>query len=177
MQLISEEKMKATAMYRRWAYMVVAIIASLLISVSPTYSFMPDQGTFSVRSFSMTKTKVIVTQTLKDTGIKRVLATRSVAGIYVCFWAMLLGSITCFLMFYSSRIRIYSCFFTIGAAGLYYVFLVYYALRISGEQYCTLAPTWTVILPAIVLEMMILVFRNVTRYGTYLEEVTDEETD
>ena len=60
-------------------------------------------------------------------------------------------------------------------AGAYYILLVYYALRIEEDFYATLSPTWIVILPAIVLQLMLLIRRETVR--TIKAEDTNEETE
>jgi hypothetical protein len=65
------------------------------------------------------------------------------------------------------------CYLTIAAAAAYYICLIVYALQISGH-YATLAPTWTAFLPAIVLEAMALLRRNLQVYGHYFDDVYEE---
>ena len=167
------EKAKIVAMYRRWAYMATAIIASALLTVHPPFSFHSDEGFIYVRSFSMTLQEVIVTQTELKTGIVHDTEHISVIGLYYCYRAMLIGSFLCLLCFIHVRARKVMAYLTIAAAVAYYVLLIIYALQISGH-YATLAPTWTVFLPAIVLEVMALLVRNLNVYGHYFDDVFEE---
>ena len=147
--------------FRRWTYMAVAIVAALMLQVKPVFSFQEDKGIIYVRSFTMDQQTFQVTQTEMATGISTVTDTMSVKGFYYCYKAMLWGSILCFLCFFSWKGRIWISFFTAVIAGSYYVLMIYYAVQISDNQFATLYPTWTAILPAIVCQMMLLVRRNV----------------
>ena len=161
-------------MYRRWAYMAIAVLAAILMTAKAPFSFQEDKGIIYVRSFSMDLQTMVVTQTELETGVAQVTATMSVAGLYYCYWIMLFGSLACLIFMIHPKGRLVMCDITMIAAGVYYVLLVIYALRISDAQYATLAPTWAAFMPAVVLEMMILVHRNVLKYGHFLDETPEE---
>ena len=118
------------AMYRRWIYMAVAIIAAALMPLKPVFSFQDDKGIIFVRSFSMTETQLVVTQTELETGISHVKNTMSVRGLFYCYLAMLAGSVLTLLCFFNDEWRVWICTFTALVAGLYYVLMV---LRIKSE--------------------------------------------
>lgn len=170
-----DDKIRKTAMYRRWAYMAVAILAILLMKSGPAFSFADDKGIIYVRSFSMDMEQLEVTQTELATGVGHTTAVMSVKGLYYCYWAMLIGSIAALLSVMGKRWRLRFCVFTIIAAGVYYILLIYYAMQISEDFFATLLPTWTVFLPAVVLEMMVLTLRNIRNYGHYLDEENANE--
>ena len=167
------------AMYRRWVYMVVAIVAAALIPMKPVFSFQTDRGIIYERSFSMDDRTFYVVQTELDTGKAHLVATMPVKGLRYCYLAMLWGSILCLLCFYPEwRVwvcvffypewRVWVCVFTAVAAGMYYVLMAYYAVVIAEDYYATLYPNYMAILPAVVLQMMVLTRRNV------IKQINDE---
>lgn len=158
----NEEKKRALrALYRRWAYMVLAVIASALLFTRPVFSFQEDRGIKYVRSFSMTDRYFFVTQTELDTNRSQTNATMSVRALYYCNLVMLWGTILCLLCFFDNRWRVNIATVTAFVSGAYYVIMVYYALRIADDYYATLYPNIMAFLPAIVCQMMILTRRNV----------------
>ena len=48
-------------------------------------------------------------------------------------------------------------------AGIYYVLMVFYALRMSDNHYATLYPNVIALLPAVVLQMMVFLRHNIIR--------------
>ncbi len=155
------EKRILYAMYRRWAYMAIAIIATMVMLEYPMFRFHEDRGIKYVRSFSIEGTTFCVTQTEMDTGISQITATMSVKGLYYCNKLMLWGTILCFLCFFSNRWRIRIAVVTAIIAGAYYAFMAYYAIRIADDHYATLSLNITAILPAIVCQMMVLTWHNI----------------
>ena len=151
------------AMYRRWAYMAVAILASAVLLDCSVFNFQDDTGIIYIRSFSMNQQVFTVTQTELSTGLSHVWDTMSVKGLYYCVKAMMWGSILCFLCFFSSRWRMRIAILTAFVAGAYYIFLVYYAIKISDLHYATFYPNWKSFLPAVVCQLMILTRTNVIR--------------
>ena len=57
------------AMYRRWAYMVVAILVSTWLLDATVFNFEDDKGILYIRSFDMNQEEFVVTQTELDTGL------------------------------------------------------------------------------------------------------------
>lgn len=163
------EKRSFKAMYRRWIYMAIAILAAALLPVKPVFLFQEDKGIIYVRSFSMDQKEFVVTQTEMKTGIEQITATMSVKGLYYCYKVMLWGTILCLLCFYRRRWRIAICTAVTVVAGIYYALMIYYAIRMADLHYATLYPSWTAILPAIVLQMMLMTRQNV------INSVTDDE--
>lgn len=155
------------AMYRRWVYMAVAIVAAALLPMKPVFSFQTDKGIIYERSFSMDDRTFYVVQTELDTGKAHLVATMPVKGLRYCYLAMLWGSILCLLCFYPEW-RVWGCVFTAVAAGMYYVLMAYYAVVIAEDYYATLYPNYMAILPAVVLQMMVLTRRNV------IKQINDE---
>ena len=160
------------AMCRRWLYMVIAIIAAALMPLKPVFSFQDDKGIIYVRSFSMTDKVFWVTQTEMGTGIAHVTNSMSVKGLHYCFLAMLFGSVLSLLCFFNDEWRAWICLLTAVAAGLYYVLMAVYAIRIADNFYATLYPNYMAILPAVVLQMMILTRQSVIHT---IMSVTEEE--
>ena len=158
-----ETKRAWRAMYRRWAYMIIAILAAAALTTRPVFSFHEDKGIRYVRSFSMTQTQFYVTQTELDSHIPEITASMSVKGLYYCNKVMLWGAILCLLCFFSHVWRIRIAILTAVAAGAYYAFMIYYALRMADLHYATLYPNAMALLPAIVCQMMVLTRHNVLR--------------
>lgn len=148
-------------MYRRWSYMVLAIIAAAVLINKPIFRFQSDKGIIYVRSFSMDEKNFVVTQTELATGLEEVTEVMSVKWLYYCNKLMLWTSILCFLCFFSFRGRLVLADLTMILAGAYYVLVLYYAMKISDWHYATLYPNWAVFLPAVVLQCMVLTHRNV----------------
>ena len=151
------------AMYRRWAYMVVAILVSTWLLDAAVFNFEDDKGILYIRSFDMNQEEFVVTQTELDTGLSHPWARMSVKGLYYCDKVMQWGCIACLLCFFSNRWRVRIATFTALIAGLYYVLLIYYAMQISDAHYATFYPNFKVFLPAVVCQLMVLVRQNVIR--------------
>ena len=160
------------AMYRRWIYMVIAIAASACLFQRPVFNFQEDKGIIYIRSFSMDQHTFYVTQTDIKTGQQEITETMSVAMLYFCNKIMLWGCILCLLCFFSDQGRMIIAILTAIVAGAYYVLMVYYAIRMSDMHYATLYPDWISVLPAVVIEMMILVRHNLVRSLIYLDDIS-----
>ena len=161
-------------MLRRWIYMSIAIIAAALLGTRPVFNFQSDTGMLYTRSFSMEDQKqFVVTQRELSTGAEEVAAILSVKGLYYCSKAMLLGSMLCLLCFFSYRGRMTLIFVTVAAAGLFYILMIVYAIRMTDQHYATLYPNFAAIWPAIVLQAMLLTRSNMIREKI---DEADEET-
>lgn len=161
-------------MLRRWIYMSIAIIAAALLGTRPVFNFQSDTGMLYTRSFSMEDQKqFVVTQRELSTGAEEVAAILSVKGLYYCSKAMLWGSMLCLLCFFSYRGRMTLIFVTVAAAGLFYILMIVYAIRMTDQHYATLYPNFAAIWPAIVLQAMLLTRSNMIREKI---DEADEET-
>lgn len=174
---MAEDKTKKIAMYRRWAYMAIAILAAALLPLSSPLSFLQDEGIIYLRSFTMNQERFMMLQTNLESGVTEVAATMPVKGLYYCYWVMLIGAIGALLCMMSPYARLWMCDITMVAAGAYYVLLIIYALRIGDVYFPTIGVSWGTFLPAIVLEMMVLTHGNVHRYGHYLDDEIEGEED
>ena len=154
-----------SAMYRRWAYMVIAIVASAFMFTRPVFSFQQDKGIIYVRSFSMDQKRFYVTQTEMKTGATEITAVSSVKWLYYCNKAMLWGSILCFLCFFSNPVRLGITYAVAAISGFYYVLMVYYSMYLSDLHYATISPNFMAIFPGIVCAMMVLTGKNIIRDG------------
>ena len=170
----STENSQFSIIYRRWAYMLIAILASAVLFVKPVFTFQSDKGILYVRSFSMDQQTFYVTQTSLSDGVAEITDTMSVKWLYYLNKVMLWGSILCFLCFFHSKVRILLTYLVAGSAGAYYVMMMYYALQISDLHYATLSPNYMAILPAIICYCMIMTGRNVIQ-DTVAQ--ADEERD
>ena len=154
--------------------MSIAIIAAALLGTRPVFNFQSDTGILYTRSFSMEDQKqFVVTQRELSTGAEEVAAIMSVKGLYYCSKAMLWGSILCLLCFFSYRGRMTLIFVTVAAAGLFYILMIVYAIRMTDQHYATLYPNFAAIWPAIVLQAMLLTRSNMIREKI---DEADEET-
>jgi len=157
-------------MYRRWAYMVVAIIASVFLFSRPVFNFQEDKGIIYIRSFSMNSSEFVVTQTELATGAEHITATMSVKGLYYCNQVILVGTILCLLCFFKRSWRVWLCNMTATACGVYYLLMIYYAMQMSDLHYATLYPNMMSLVPAVILQMVILTRKSVIASGHKLED-------
>jgi len=169
----TERKINTHALVRRIIYMVIAIAASALLFTRPVFRFQDDKGIIYVRSFAMDEKTFVVTQTELSTGIQQEVATVSVKGLYYCNKVMLWGCILCFLCFFSRNWRMRIAVATAVVAGVYYALMAHYAITISDTQYATLYPTLMAVLPAIVLQMMIMTRHNILSCIAEEDELPD----
>jgi hypothetical protein len=153
------------AMYRRWLYMLLAIAASYFLFTRPVFDFQDDKGILYVRSFSMDQHTFYVTQTSLQTGTAELTAVMSVNGLYYCNKAILYGCVLSLLCFFSRRARVWTCTITAVLCGAYYLLMIYYAIKISDVHYATVSPSWMSVVPAIILELMVLTRQNVIISG------------
>ena len=169
----TERNFNTRAFIRRIIYMTVAIVASAMLFTRPVFKFQEDKGIIYIRSFSMDEKVFEVTQTEIETNITKVVNTVSVKGLYFCNIAMLCGSILCFLCFFSRRWRMRIAIGTAVAAGVYYAFMAYYALMMVDSHYATLYPSFMAILPAIVMQMMVMTRHNIISCMDEEDEMPD----
>lgn len=159
-------------MLRRWLYMCIAIVAALFLFTRPVLKFQEDKGIKYVRSFTMDEKTFVLTQRPLEGETAPIDTVMSVKGLYYCNQVMLWGCILCFLCFFSNRWRGIIAVLTAVSAGVYYIFLIYYAVRISDDFYATLYPTFMAFLPAVVLQMMVMTRHNVLRTVIHQAEST-----
>jgi len=143
--------------------MLLAIIASGLLLKHPVLSFQEDKGIIYTRSFSMDAKVFYVIQTKLDTGAEEVTATMSVAGLYYTAWAMIITCIACLVCVLNPKWRMLLSVLAATIAGVYYILMIYYAIAITDNHYTTLYPNFYALLPAIALQCMLLVRRDVAR--------------
>ena len=179
MESHSEDRIRLVAMYRRWAYMAVAMVATLLLSVAPPYRFKGDEGIIYDRSYSLNMHEVVRTQVIqehaKDDVTPEVMKVEvgSIEGLYYMYKVLFWSLIACFLLFYPTKLRWYLSLVIVLEAAFFYILYIHYVLNVSDSD-VTLGPTWMVILPGIVIAMMIQLNRNVSRYGNYFDDIVDE---
>ena len=168
------ENSNRNAILRRLAYMAVAILAAALLPVRAVFHFQDDRGIIYVRSFSIDQKVFVMTQTELGTGAATVRETMPVKGLYYCYRVMLWGSILCLLCFFNSRWRIALCDIVALTAGVYYILIIIYAMRIADTYFATFYPdVIAMLLPALVLQGMILTRHSVVR--SRVDEADDME--
>lgn len=155
--------MKLKQIYLRWIYMSVAIVLSWLLSLQPAYILQSEKGIFSTRHYQIDQNNVTVIQTGFEDQIDVVMEVISIKGLHICQQLMFWGSLLCFLSFFSDIWRQRLAIITAVFAGVYYGFFVYYAVHIVDLYFPTLWPTWTIVLPGIIIELMILVRKSIIR--------------
>lgn len=168
-----QEKNALKAIFRRWIYMAIAILASALMPLKPVFSFHEDKGIIYIRSYSMDQYKFTMTETSLETGAATISGTTSVRWLYYVNIIMLILCILCLLCFFSHRWRIWICNATIVLCGVYYALMIYYLMHIGETFNATLSPNFMALLPAVVLQMMILTRHNVIQ--SEMDEAEEEE--
>ena len=148
---------------KRTAYVLIAIFATVLLLTRPVFSFQEDTGIIYIRSFSMDAKTFYVTQTDIKSGVEEITDIMSVMGLHLCALMMLITCVACLLCFFSNKWRMILCIIAACLAGLYYLLMMYYAIEMTDKYYATLYPNLIAILPALVLQMMLLVRREIAR--------------
>lgn len=165
--------MNQNAVFWRMVYMTIAIAATLLLQQHPVLSFQSDIGIIYERSFQMDATHFWVTQTDLQTGAQEVTASTSLALLNYCNKAMFYCCLLCFLTFFSQRWRLVVALITAFVSGAYYLLITYYALKLADLHYVTISPNVYVILPAVVIQAMILLRTNIQKEWSSADESYD----
>ena len=137
-------------MKKRLVYMLVALVAAVLLNYLPSVSFLSDKGILYNRSYTIDQHLFQVLQTNLQNGLTEVSSVQSVEGLWYCYTAL-----------WVSCLLVLLCFFSIVLAGGYYALFLYYIVGIVGEYFPTPYPHIGIILPAIIIQMMILVRRTI----------------
>ena len=145
----------------RWVYIGIAVIASVLLLCRPVFSFQQDKGILYTRHYKIDNKKVTVIQTGLEDHIEYVLETRSIIALHVLGHLMLWSSVAVLLLFFDPIRQHQATLLPIVFAALYYVFVIYYAVDITDRFFATLYPSWPVLMPAVVIEMMVLVRKGI----------------
>ena len=163
------------ALRKRGLYMVLALVAAIVLLFEPVFSFQQDKGIKYVRSFTMKQKVVLVTQTELENGVSEVVETMSIRGLHYCAWALILACVSCLVCSIDDRRCMQLCLIGISLAGLYYLLMIYYAIQIVDDFYATLYPNFFALLPAVIIELLILVRRSIAH--NLIIENTDEEEE
>lgn len=175
----SDNRMRKIAMYRRWAYIAIALFATWMLSVAPPFVFKGDEGIIYDRSYSMNIHEVVRTQVIQEhakdevTPYRTTVVVGSVKGLYYMYKIMWWSIIACFLIFYPTKVRWYMSLIVVLEAAAFYVLYFHYILNVSDSD-VTLGPSWMVIFPAVVIVSMVLLNRNIARYGNYFDDIIDD---
>ncbi|MBR3408215.1 MAG: DUF4293 family protein [Paludibacteraceae bacterium] len=159
--------------YKRWLFMLVAIAAAMVLRYVPVFEFQGDKGVISNRTYEMDQKNFYAWQTNFDTNERVIVGVVSVKGLYYCDLAMIGTSILCLLCFFSDRWRIWLTLITVLLCGAYYALMAYYAMHISDEWFPTIYPTLAAILPAVVLEAMVLTRKSLLHEIRHTDELLD----
>lgn len=152
-----------SGIYKRLVLMLIALVAAITLLNVPVFNFQGDKGVISNRTYEMDKKNFYVYQTDFETHETTTVGIVSVKGLYYCNLLMIATSILCLLCFFSDSWRIYLSLITVLLAGIYYALMIYYAVKISNEWYPTLYPNLAALLPAVVLEAMVLTRKSLLR--------------
>ena len=153
--------------------MLVAIAAAMVLRYVPVFEFQGDKGVISNRTYEMDQKNFYAWQTNFDTNERVIVGVVSVKGLYYCDLAMIGTSILCLLCFFSDRWRIWLTLITVLLCGAYYALMAYYAMHISDEWFPTIYPTLAAILPAVVLEAMVLTRKSLLHEIRHTDELLD----
>ena len=154
---------------------LTAIIASVMLLYQPVFSFQEDKGIIYVRSFTMDPHNLYVIQTNISSGVSDIIDIMPVGGLYICAWAMLITSVLALLCFFDDVWRMRLCVLSAFFAGAYYILMMYYAVDITDEYFTTLYPNLFALLPALVLQSMLVVRKIVAH--TLMQQNEDEEKE
>jgi len=154
---------KINPVQRRVIYITIAILATIPLLIKPVFTFQSDIGMNYERVYSMSMTRFTLTLTDLETGFSHVKGKQSVVGLLCCAIAMTGCTILCGVWYYRRRLLKKICNITIFFAILYYLFMVFYAMLLMDQFSATLWPNWVAFMPIIVLEMMLLVRRNISK--------------
>ena len=157
------EKRNIPDWLKRLLFYVIAIFASVMLLYHPVFSFQEDKGIIYVRSFTMDMNNFCVIQTNISTGVSDIIDVMSVGGLYICAWVMLVLSALALLCFWDDVWRMRLCVAAAFFAGAYYLLMIYYAIEITDEYYTTLYPNLYSLLPALVLQSMLVIRKNIAR--------------
>ncbi|MBQ2540125.1 MAG: DUF4293 family protein [Paludibacteraceae bacterium] len=161
-------------MYKRWIFMLVAILASIVLLNIPVFRFQSDKGIISNRTYEMDQKNFYVWQTDFETNQKTLVGVVSVNKLYYCNLLIIGTSILCLLCFFSETWRIRLTLLTVFLCGAYYALMLYYAMRLSNEWFPTIYPRVSAILPAVTMEMMILTRKSMLREIRHSDERLDD---
>ena len=162
-----------SGIYKRWLFMLVAISAAMALRYVPVFDFQSDKGVISNRTYEMDQKNFYAWQTNFDTNERVIVGVVSVKGLYYCNLAMIGTSLLCLLCFFSDQWRIWLSLITVILCGAYYALMAYYAMRISNEWFPTLYPNLAAILPAVVLEAMVLTRKSLLQDLRHSDESLD----
>lgn len=160
---------------KRLLYMLVAIIATIPMHFYPDLNFQSDKGIIYMRSYEMDQTHFRVIQTKLDNSENEVVATMSIVWLKRAKWAILGATILCLLCFFNNQWRIIISLLTIVLCGTYYIVLISYSMRISDAEFPTIYPTLITVLPAIVVQMMILLRKNILEDVRHRDETMEND--
>ena len=166
----NKNKSKRHRLLLKWGRLVLAIVSSIILLNKPVFNFIDEKGIVSVKTYKITTRTFEMHYVDMKTGLDELVGAMSISGLFYGALAIMVGCFLCALLYESHRIRILLSSITAFMAGAYYLLMAYYAMKISDLHYATLYPTVMAILPAIVLQMMVLVQRNVRHIGMYRDE-------
>ena len=155
--------------------MLVAIIATIPMHFYPDLNFQSDKGIIYMRSYEMDQTHFRVIQTKLDNSETEVVATMSIVWLKRAKWAILGATILCLLCFFNNQWRIIISLLTIVLCGTYYIVLISYSMRISDAEFPTIYPTLITVLPAIVVQMMVLLRKNILEDVRHRDETMEND--
>lgn len=148
-------------MKKRLVYMFVALVAAVLLNYLPSVSFLSDKGILYNRSYTIDQHLFQVLQTNLQNGLTEVSSVQSIEGLWYCYTALWVSCLLVLLCFFSAPWRLRLATLSIVLAGGYYALFLYYIVGIVGEYFPTPYPHIGIILPAIIIQMMILVRRTI----------------
>ncbi len=168
------KKQKRNRMIRKWGRLVLAIVSSILLLSKPVFNFVDEKGLVSVKTYKITPRTFEMHYVNMTTGLDELVGAMSISGLFYGALAILIGCVACALLYESHRLRILSASITAFMAGVYYLLIGYYAIRLSQEFCLILYPNWVALLPLVVLVTMLVIRNDTVRRLMEVKQDADE---
>ena len=161
-------------MIRKWGRLVLAIVSSILLLNKPVFNFVDEKGLVSVKTYKITPRTFEMHFIDMTTGLDEFVGAMSISGLFYGALAMLIGCVVCTVFYSFHRFRIIISTITAFLAGMYYVLMGYYAIRLSQKFFLILYPNWVALLPAVVLITMLSIRNDTVRKLMAVKQDEDE---
>lgn len=169
-----KRKRRVNRQVRKWVRLVLAIVASVFLLNKPVFSFPDEIGLEHVRTHTMTPHRFERHHIEMATGIDKLVGAMSVKGLYYCAIAIFIGCIACVVVYESHQLRIISSTITACFAGVYYLLMFYYAIKLTEKFFLMLYPNFYALLPLIVLICMLSIRKETVHRLIASKQKADE---
>lgn len=155
--VMEKNKIWKNRLVRKWGCLVLAVVSCILLLKKPVFNFPDEKGLEHNRTYIMTPHTFEVHHIEYSTGIDTLMGTMSVNWLFYGALAMLLGCVLCAVVYKDPLLRFLASTITAVFAGVYYLIMVYYAIRLSQKFFLMLYPNLIAFLPAVVLVTMLYI--------------------